>query len=654
MTQRLYAPPSNLEVPGLEAIFEYGDASRYRDGSGIPGAMRINDHELLDGARVTQLDGLHDDPEASESRQANADRHGETSGQMLYRGRTVGLTGRVEAGNIGAMRDNWRRLRGQFGVIERDLLVHHPFEIPALINEWVNPDLSVDGYAWDVPSSTGGGTPGVVTGGVADGNSNVGSATLTSATGAGALRVYGQLIDSTITPYVPRLSKLNGKDVWITARVKVHGATGTVSSIGIGVAQYSGVTDTAFTRAFPTALFAQSSPATGTWYTIAARVLASSLAFDTEYVTPGIVLSFAGAGTYTVHFYRVGLVLVDPEDPTPNAYFSGNFPGFESTGTLNRSASIGPTHARNMIADPRFESFANVAIRTLSKWGDLSSGVTINQAPIRSDRWSGDFVDGALYFKSTKDNTATSRTMGVVALDEAGLDYFPVIESRRYRFSIAVNLLSKPATGSVTASIRWLNEAGTVVLTHDSDPLALGVSGAGEAFVEHTAPANAVAARVLVWNAGTTTALAVLELYLSDPCFVDVTDWDPGDFYGVGDVGEEVDVYRRIPRPFLVQHVRKTSDMKAPEQQSRNRAWRDFTMSLRAGDPRIYCFDERRRSLRLGSVALLSFVVATGTSFTTEVTPPPVPTGFTYEGNTGTTSVEWSELVASPTSPGVS
>jgi hypothetical protein len=617
MTQ-LYERGSDLEVPGLEAIIEYGDASKYADGA-IPGAMLINDHSKLDRVRLTQLDGLHDDPEASETRQPFADRYGEGVGAMLYRGRTIGLTGRVEAGNLGAMRDNWRRLRRQFGVSERDLLVHHPFEVPALINECINPELSVDAYGWGPATSTGGGTLGSLAGGVTDGIAKVGSLTLSGATGAGAMRIpasSAQIISA-------------GSDLWITGRVKVNSSSGTVTSIGLEALQALSNSTT-----LPVVAALQTSPATGSWYTISARVPASSLSALAGGVAPQIVLNFSGAGTYNVHFHRVALVMIRPEDPTPKSYFSGAMPGFDFTGQPHRSRSIGPTHAQNMIADPQFKLF-DPSTALLTKWTGQTSGLTVNQAPVLSLKYRGDVLPVAAYHKATKDNTTTSRAMGLIAYgpDDGRV---PVVEGRRYRFSVWVNLLAKPATGSVMATVQWINAAGSIVLTHNSDPLPLGENGSDVAFVEQTAPAGAVAAWLTVGTLATTTANAVLELAVSDPCFIDVTDWDPGNFYGFGDATEEISTYRRIPRPFLLQGVRKTSDMKAPEQQTRSRAWRDFTMSLRASDPRIYCFDERSEWTQLSGTPQLVFQnMNAGLAAHTAITTP--PPGFTAEGQTGTT-----------------
>jgi hypothetical protein len=122
---RLYEYGSGLAVPGVEATLEYGDASTVRFDR-IPGALLINDQAPLEKVRVTQLDGLQDDPEGRATSSPNADVHGDRAGQMLYGPRTIGLTGHVQAGNVFAMRDLWSRLRSTFGTAERDLLVHPP------------------------------------------------------------------------------------------------------------------------------------------------------------------------------------------------------------------------------------------------------------------------------------------------------------------------------------------------------------------------------------------------------------------------------------------------------------------------------------------------------------------------------------------------
>jgi hypothetical protein len=634
---QLYVPGSSLEIPGLEATLEYGDASKaVRDR--IPGAMLINDHSSLERARITQIDGLHDDPEGADSRQGSADRHGERAGNMLYRGRTIGLTGRAEAGNIGAMRDVWRRLRSQFRTVERDLLVHHPYEVRSHLNLLPNPNLDVTDaivptFAWATPPASGGGT-GALTANVTEGLIKVGEAYINSATGAGTMRASqasGNWFEGTTFENTP----WSGEDVWITARLSPR-STGTITAIGIGLIMFKklaadGVT---YSSTFTASQASISSPTLNSWNLLSARVPASLIDPDTELVGITLTATFSNAGNHGLRFHRTACVLLDPDDPTPSAYFGPEVPGFSSLGVLGRTQSFGPTHAVNQIGDPRFEDFTrNVARdRALNQWtgGVTGTGATVNQVPVRSTRWQGDHVPASLYFKATSGSSGTS--VLEVTANGAGSGYLTAIANRRYRFSVALNVISKPDNGSLLATISWRNQAGAQVSSVSSTAIAVGESTAS---VEAVAPSGAVFAVVTV-SVSTTTTSAALELFISDPCFIDVTDWDPGNFYGVGDPVEEVDVYRRIPRPFLLRGVRKTSEMKAPEQQTRSRAWRDFSFSLRASDPRVYAIDRRMRSLKMtGTPQLIS--VDTAPLVTAGANPSTPPTGFTAEGQSGTT-----------------
>jgi hypothetical protein len=656
-TERVYAPGSSLEVPGLEAILEYGDATKFDLKSGrIPNSLLINDQSQLDMVRITQLEGLHDDPETAESRQGNSDRHGERAGNMRYRGRTVGLTGRVQAGNIGAMRNLWRRLRGQFGVDERDLVIHHPFEVRAYTNEVLNPNLDVDAFGWEAVSTAGGTV--TETGGITDGVGLVGEMFLTGATGAGLLRAMSGVDGS--APW-------SGEDVWITARLAPLTSLGSpVSSIAIGVAQAKRLASNYGETTFPT--FATvATPATDSWNLLSARVPASAIDPDTEYVTTFAVVAFSAAGNHGMLINRVACVLLDPDDPTPSAYFGGELPGFSHKGIPGRSTSFGPTHSENLIFDPLFEfikedtSGGDIGIRFLYAWQGTATGTgaTVNQAPVFSTRWRGDRVSRSLYFKATSgtsgssDITVSPLTFPSFSNTADASSSHQAVANRRYRLSFKVNLISKPSNGNLVAEISWRNQAGAEISAATSTPLIVGENYAS---VEATAPAGTILAIAKLRQVTTTTG-AALELFLSDPCWIDVTDWDPGDFsggsglidfggaavdFGDSDGSEEVVRVRRIPRPFLIRRVRKTGDMKAPEQQSRSRAWRDFSMSLRASDPRIYCLDERSESIVLPTTAEIQHFSLGSNDFTTGVTPPPVPTNSTYEGHSLPASSEWS------------
>lgn len=605
-TQRLYEPGSDLEIPGLEAIMEYGDASKLR-ADRIPGAMLINDQSKLDRVRITQLDGLHDEPDGSESRQSNSDRHGESAGQMLYRGRTIGMTGRVEAGNIGAMRDLWRRFRSQFGTHERDLVIHHPLEVVALTNQTINPRVDIDSVGWLTPLTTGGGTPSL-TPATFVALTKAGQADLASATGAGQLRIYGD----------PRYyARWRGEDIWVTARLRPT-ISGIVNFMSVGVVQFTNVTTSSPGVGTYTILGAiipntVASPVTNQWVTFSQRILASSLLPRTTYVTPAIVLSFTTGGTYAIAFTDVGMVFLDQGQATPEAYFDETTPGFVSTGLPRRSPSMGPSRVINRITDATLENYDPTTM-AVEDWAWYGTGVTSNQDPIRTDTWKGDYVPASVYAKSTKDATTTSRTMGIVAVDNTQANfYYRVVGNRRYRFGCKVKTLQLPPTGALRATIIWYDINGGVITTNVSETLILGVN---DAVVEIDAPLGAYYAQCAVRNTTVTTASAVLEFYVSDAYFIDVTDTDSGPFFGLGDPSKEVKNQRRAPRPFLVRKVRKTpGDMKAPEQQTRSRAWRDFSMSLRASDPRVYSIDAQRRGYTIPPASALKLLTATGSAF---------------------------------------
>jgi len=337
-------------------------------------------------------------------------------------------------------------------------------------------------------------------------------------------------------------------------------------------------------------------------------------------------------------------VLLDPSEPSPAAYFDGDTSGFGWQSVAKQSKSIGPTYAENKIYDPRFEVLTT-GTKLLTAWGSVGSGqATYNTPPSRSTRWSGDHVDASLYVKATK-LVNSSEGWGVQATNSNGVGGYSVVGQRIYRFSAKINTLQKPVGGVFNLAITWLDESGGVISTYASEVIVLGES---DASVTWTAPARACQAQALVQVTGATTIGNVLEFFLSDPCFVDITEWDPGDFYGVGDPAEETGNRRRIPRPFLLQKIRKTSDMKAPEQQTRNRAWRDFTMSLRASDPRVYCIDQRRRSYEMPLVSQMEIAMQPPSSFTIGPNPAPVPVGATYEGHNIPATVEWTQVATPP------
>lgn len=102
---------SGLAVPtGIESIFHYG-------------GLTFNDKNNLDYYRINRIDGLSD-PDVRDQRELNPSRHGETALTSLYGGRTVVLTGRIEASNLQKMRDMVMALKIAFAdLVESPLAV---------------------------------------------------------------------------------------------------------------------------------------------------------------------------------------------------------------------------------------------------------------------------------------------------------------------------------------------------------------------------------------------------------------------------------------------------------------------------------------------------------------------------------------------------
>jgi len=614
-----YVDGSALEIPGLEAILEYGDASKIVDGR-IPGALHINDRSMPDQVHVSEISGIHDDPDGRDTRSQLADVHGESAGLMLYSGRTIGLTGRVQSGSVSRMRDLWRKLRLQFGTIEEDLVIHPPYEVEIYRNEATNPfKFGTTGW-YDLSGGAGGSS---FQGAFSDG---------TPAVGVG--RVISNTVSASILsmkpssgPYTP--IAWPGKDIFVSADMKVSATSGTVSSLKVQLhCVHVDGTETVIDTT-------QASPTTGTWYRISQRIAAASI----NPTVTGMYLSLrvvgSGSANYTTLVKSVQMVFLRFDQTAPQ-YFDGDTPGFEWSGSPYTSASFGPTSAVNLIPDPTF-SYSGTS---LLAWGTLNgSSVVVTVPPTRSLLYSNT-VSGALYTKLTKDATATARDMTVIAINPT-TTYAAVEQGRTYRWTLNANIVQRPAAGTLCAAITWLKSDGTIIST--SQGVAVAGSGIVSATVQATAPAGAYWCIQRFGVFGSTTTSGVLEFFMTDPCMLDITDVDSVDFYGVGDSSLEVSSYvasglsqvhlarRRIPRPFLLRGTRKTSDAKAPEQQNNLQYRRPFTMSLRASDPRIYCIDQHSAGLHLtGSPQL---VVVQSEVFTLNVSPPPVPTGFIYEGH---------------------
>lgn len=106
----LYLPGSGLAFPGgIECPLEYN-------------GLIFNTIHTVDKIRVQKIDGLAD-ADVRDSRDVNPSSDGETPGNAFYGGRTLVLSGRIEAGTLNKLRDMQMALRIAFSsLVEKPLI----------------------------------------------------------------------------------------------------------------------------------------------------------------------------------------------------------------------------------------------------------------------------------------------------------------------------------------------------------------------------------------------------------------------------------------------------------------------------------------------------------------------------------------------------
>jgi hypothetical protein len=618
------------------------DGARWWSASTIWAAQ-----DKMEVVSVTNIDGLHGDPDGRDSREVNADRDGETVGRLLYAGRTIGLTGEVRAGSIPAVRDKWTRFAAQFGKREQDLLIHTPREVKIKTNLVKNPTFQGLGVSNDWKVSGTAATFSIFTNVSLSGLDSyaAGFATASSVSAPGSMSTYPS--------HSSTRAEWSGQDVFIAVKVMRWSLSAAISSISLGLQEFDSEDDLDVAiggLSIPSALKTSvASPAVSQWHWLTKRIPASALKPSTRFVGFDVTTQWSvSSGTVGIWMDDAMLMLLDPTDPTPYCYVGGGLPGYEWQGVRYASRSFGPVASVNMLVDPEFESDATVAEHWLAVAG---TGVTVDQAAIFDPRFSGDREDvlGSVYAKLTKDNNTTFRDLTIAPKGDLGdSTLFRVHQNRTYRWSMKVNIRQKPATGTVSAEIIWYDSTGAAISVSSHSTVLTGVN---DVEIADAAPAGAVACRPCL-RAVTNTPNAVFAANIADPCLVDVTDYAPDWFTGASEyeahasASLDMRARRLVPRPFLVRSVRKTSDMKEPEQQDGRQYKRSYTMSLRSSDPRIYVLDEHRAQLQMTGTP--KFVAdQASTIFTLETAGLPVPAGYTYEGHfithpgTGTT-YSWS------------
>jgi hypothetical protein len=601
-TDYLYEPGSGLEVPGIEAVLEYGDESTYTHGA-IPGALRVNDRSRPDQIHVRELTGLHDDPDVGDSRVERAGSWGERSGILLPRGRTVGVTGDVRSNSVPRMRDLWRRLRSQFGRVERDLIIHPPNEPAFYINELSS--RSPSGWTASRTSTTGGSLAAPVT--------------FTDGTLAGIEQGITQLsspanqvsLTSTAIPW-------SGEDVWVCALIDVSAAAAATSNLVMQVLflDAAGATVTTWTPA------TVASPSVGAYTEVRARMAGATMANVVSAVVRFSLNVPSTDGTYKFRVGRLTVSLLRVDEASPSGYLDGFLPGFEWEGVVDASRSYGPCYTVNQVRD--------VAAATIGWANDSTAGATVSSAGGVVHGWPE--VDRTANSWVIVNPSTTSRTLAVrtpVSLVDPNL--FVVAAGRRYRGHVRALVQQSYAIGAL--QIVWLDKAGATVSTstlESFDPVAAG-GAAQDVYLDGVATAPATASRAYMRLAALTASTTTndqLKVLISEPRFIDVSEYDPGEDARIDDTQEAAyglavstvsragsDIVetpsgarRRIPRPFLLRRVRALWDGKAPESQRNLQARRDFTFSLRAGDPRIYVREQRHSALRItGTPSLISY-----------------------------------------------
>jgi hypothetical protein len=652
MSDYLYQPGSGLEVPGVEGVLEYGDVADY-DRSSVPGALRINDRSMPDQVHVSELSGLHDDPDVSDSRTERAGNYGERTGLLFPRGRTVGVTGYVKAGNVGRMRDLWRRTRAQFGRSEHDLIVHPPGEATLYRNEvWMDPAV------WT----------GVVS------NVDPGTITPLAAYTEGNLVGIQHAVSFSLTTAnsLVLMSKRSipwrGQNVGISALAKVQAAAAATASLSLAVYCCDDDDNVLGVWAPPTPLV--TAPVTGTYYQLKTLLTPGDLKIPGTRFYAAVVMTTSGAaGAFTLRAAQVTATLVDAEAAMPSGYVSGSMPGYEWEGVPDRSRSYGPCYAVNQAYDPDSED--------PSLWGNNSTaGVTVEVASSVVRSWPGNGRSSSSW-RISNPNT-TSRVIGFRLPGTLADPKLLVVNGgRSYRAHVKVRVDEAYTTGGLY--VVWLDHNLAFISETLIDVFNLLAAGATPVVTEidGTAVAPALAQRAYLSVRGTTPSTVAnnrMSLLLAEPRFVDVSEHDSGGVaidstqdreHGISQVTPSMTAgvlsttpagaRRRIPRPFALRKVRALWDGKAPESQRTLSARRDFTMSLRAADPLIYPLDERHAFVRASGTPKMSSLSMSSFGALLSSTPSLVasdnfddaPTG-SFNGRTAVLGGSW---VTSGTSP---
>lgn len=132
LTHLTSTPNDSILMEATRIQIERGSvATPYFDGDSQEGTWRgtegnstSNRHQIGTAAeiiRVSEIDGIGD-PDIRDSREVNPGAHGETPFESWYGGRTITITGSIEAGNLAMLRKMTDDLKTAFGSLQENFL----------------------------------------------------------------------------------------------------------------------------------------------------------------------------------------------------------------------------------------------------------------------------------------------------------------------------------------------------------------------------------------------------------------------------------------------------------------------------------------------------------------------------------------------------
>jgi hypothetical protein len=610
-----YITASGLEVPGLEAIVEYN-------------GLRGNVQGELEELHLVGIGGLQDDPDIRETRDANPDRHGERAGLQLYGGRTLTLEGKVRAGSIGAMRDRWRKVKSAFNGSEHDMTLRVANEQGLVVNSLLNPGAEVDVAGWVSTNC-------VITRTTSQQERGSGGFLLTASSAATMSMRY--------TNTVP----IKPGQIWSAAAFFKSAVTVRTVRVYVVYLDDSANIITSTAGANMTELT-----------TDFVRPIVEGVIAPPGAVSVRIVAEVVSPANAEVHHID-SLVLV--ESPTVPDYVDGDQPGCWWNGLPHASASTKGAFAVNAIGNPN----GNPSMLGYSN-AIAGAGVTWPVADANDEDFGDPDIDGSAggFFTAIKTSPSSGTTFDLlVPATENGLATTRVVPGQWWAVRARVKITHQftNAAGALTLIARFRNAALSSVSSVTLHAAAALQSYAVDSIIELEgivqvpAPAKHMGIQINATVASGATGGAIVGCLQAvrvggsssaNPAYFDGARRHCG-WHGTIGASESI---RRQPRPFLIKRVRKSDRLASPEKQVNARPERDFLITARAADPRIYVADERSKWVRLQLSGTPDYVDVTPQFVSTTA----APTGFTA-GPLSDSEAHWGDAASNPVilQPGV-